>query len=38
MNFEQEKEFSLQPDGSVITDGNSKKRDLNGFLKFGLLR
>ena len=34
--IEQEKEFSLQPDGSVITDGNSKIRDLNGFMNWSI--
>ena len=33
---EQEKEFSLQPDGSVVTDGNSKIRDLNGFMNWSI--
>jgi len=33
---EQKKEFSLQPDGSVITDGNSKIRDLNGFMNWSI--
>ena len=34
--IEQEKEFSLQPDGSVVTDGNSKIRDLNGFMNWSI--
>ena len=34
---EQEKEFSLQPDASVITDGNSKIRDLNKFMSWKIL-
>ena len=34
--IEQKKEFSLQPDGSVITDGNSKIRDLNGFMNWSI--
>ena len=33
---EQEKEFSLQSDGSVITDGNSKIRDLNKFMSWNI--
>ena len=32
--IEQEKEFSLQPDGSVVTDGNSKIRDLNNYVNW----
>lgn len=34
--IEQKKEFSLQPDGSVITDGNSKIRDLNSFMNWSI--
>jgi Putative Mg2+ and Co2+ transporter CorB len=34
--LEQEKEFSLQSDGSVITDGNSKIRDLNKFMSWNI--
>ena len=34
--LEQEKEFSLQSDGSVITDGNSKIRDLNKFMSWSI--
>ena len=34
--IEQEKEFSLQPDGSVVTDGNSKIRDVNGFMNWSI--
>ena len=34
--IKQEKEFSLQSDGSVITDGNSKIRDLNKFMSWNI--
>ena len=34
--LEQEKEFILQSDGSVITDGNSKIRDLNRFMSWNI--
>ena len=33
---ELEKEFTKLKDGSVLTDGNSKIRDLNNFLKWSI--
>ncbi|MDA8999582.1 hypothetical protein N9J57_05255, partial [Gammaproteobacteria bacterium] len=33
---ELEKEFTILKDGSVITDGNSKIRDLNNFLDWSI--
>jgi len=34
--IELEKEFTKLKDGSVLTDGNSKIRDLNNFLKWSI--